>query len=371
MLFGIMLTMDVLIIGALAFIPYITRRTQLFGVSVPPDQADDPELARLKGRYRNIMLALGVVVIAATAAFAVGADPTDPLPVWVAVGLALGYAAAAFAVYLPFHRRVKAIKAAEGWTHASAPAVVTASTEPAAADMVSPAWLLAFPLLIGLGLLADWLVWPQVPDTVPTHFGADGVADAYSPKGFGVIAPLLLTQVFLAVVFVGVYFLIRHARRQTDAANPVESLEKDRRFRRLNSIAMILLGCAVLVVLETMQLTTMTGSMGLLPTLAPALVLLLLAAATMWVMMFHVGQGGSRLRSRRDDATDAVNYDDDRFWKLGLFYFNPDDPALFVERRFGVGWTANFARPLTWIVFGVFFALVIGLIVASAAMAGS
>ena len=43
--------------------------------------------------------------------------------------------------------------------------------------------------------------------------------------------------------------------------------------------------------------------------------------------------------------TDAVFRDDDRYWYAGFFYNNPDDPALFVPKRFGLGWTLNFGHP--------------------------
>jgi uncharacterized membrane protein len=37
--------------------------------------------------------------------------------------------------------------------------------------------------------------------------------------------------------------------------------------------------------------------------------------------------------------------DDDRYWSSNIFYNNPDDPALFVPKRFGFGWTLNFGHP--------------------------
>ena len=40
----------------------------------------------------------------------------------------------------------------------------------------------------------------------------------------------------------------------------------------------------------------------------------------------------------------------DRYWKLGIFYFNRDDPAVLVEKRFGLGYSLNFARPTAWII---------------------
>src|SRR5215469_18887024 len=42
--------------------------------------------------------------------------------------------------------------------------------------------------------------------------------------------------------------------------------------------------------------------------------------------------------------------DDDRYWYGGFFYNNPDDPALFVPKRFGLGWTLNFGHPQSKLV---------------------
>ena len=57
-------------------------------------------------------------------------------------------------------------------------------------------------------------------------------------------------------------------------------------------------------------------------------------------------------RSRTKASTPAERYptftgfrDDDRYWYGGFFYNNPDDPALFVPKRFGFGWTMNFGHP--------------------------
>lgn len=42
-----------------------------------------------------------------------------------------------------------------------------------------------------------------------------------------------------------------------------------------------------------------------------------------------------------------------RLWKWGLLYMNPDDSRLWVEKRFGFGWTLNFARPMARVVMGL------------------
>lgn len=53
-------------------------------------------------------------------------------------------------------------------------------------------------------------------------------------------------------------------------------------------------------------------------------------------------------------------------WKGGLFYVNAQDPALWVPKRLGIGYTLNFARREAWAVLGLILSipLVILLLVA-------
>jgi uncharacterized membrane protein len=74
--------------------------------------------------------------------------------------------------------------------------------------------------------------------------------------------------------------------------------------------------------------------------LAPHLTLFIVALiALLAVLSFLVP-----ILARRDDRTP------DRCWKAGIFYVNPADPALFVEKRLGIGYTLNFGNPWPWVV---------------------
>lgn len=64
------------------------------------------------------------------------------------------------------------------------------------------------------------------------------------------------------------------------------------------------------------------------------------------VLTVVYGQNGSKLYAKMGEQTELL-CGDDRYWKLGISYFNPDDPAVFLTKRFGVGWTFNYARPTT------------------------
>jgi len=56
----------------------------------------------------------------------------------------------------------------------------------------------------------------------------------------------------------------------------------------------------------------------------------------------------------------------DKGWR-GVFYSNSDDPALFVPKRYGIGYTLNFANPWSWAVMALIFAMVAVPLILSAA----
>ncbi len=82
------------------------------------------------------------------------------------------------------------------------------------------------------------------------------------------------------------------------------------------------------------------------------------------VLLWHPQRSQSKVNSPIDrEPSSEIFRNDDRYWYGGFFYSNPDDPALFVEKRYGLGWTLNFGHPqaklvliamlLVTLVFGV------------------
>jgi uncharacterized membrane protein len=97
------------------------------------------------------------------------------------------------------------------------------------------------------------------------------------------------------------------------------------------------------------------------------LVFFILTLAGSLMFAVKVGKLNSQLDREFNDSGNEklVDIDEDSFWKGGLFYYNKNDPSIFVEKRFGVGWTLNFAHPIGYVVIFVplLFILVIGFIV--------
>ncbi len=55
---------------------------------------------------------------------------------------------------------------------------------------------------------------------------------------------------------------------------------------------------------------------------------------------------------------DDFNRQNDEFWKWGgLIYNNPNDPAIWVDKRIGIGWTLNFAHKESWFIMMMILAI--------------
>ena len=54
---------------------------------------------------------------------------------------------------------------------------------------------------------------------------------------------------------------------------------------------------------------------------------------------------------------DDFNRQNDEFWRWGIMYNNPNDLAIWVEKRTGLGWTLNFGHKEAWLI--IFMILVI------------
>ena len=135
-------------------------------------------------------------------------------------------------------------------------------------------------------------------------------------------------------------------------------------FVRAQSMMLVVLGLALNLVLALMPLT-FAGILSPNASFTAAMVVAAGAVVGCAWLAYAYGQNGNRavklLSEREAGATgsESLNFDDDHFWHLGVFYANADDPAVVVPKRFGIGWGLNWARPASWLI-------VLGFLVVSA-----
>ena len=125
---------------------------------------------------------------------------------------------------------------------------------------------------------------------------------------------------------------------------------REARFLRVFSFFMLAIEYWLAVLMGLLSLAVLRSNLAApLPGLWFILPVETLLIATIFFLAYRAGQGGWRWGASAERAApDSAPVGDrtrDECWKLGLFYVNREDPALFVEKRFGIGWTINFGNP--------------------------
>lgn len=82
---------------------------------------------------------------------------------------------------------------------------------------------------------------------------------------------------------------------------------------------------------------------------------LLIVAALVLFLPFR----GLRATPAEHQRADMIDRSDSRYWRAGVFYYNPDDPDAIVPKRFGLGWTFNIGHPLGKVFMAIIIAMVL------------
>ena len=339
--------------------PRLTRRELFFSVTVPADFRDSEAGRAITTAYR-----VRVALHTAAALALMGVLVTAGRGWGLSDGARLGLAANG-----PFFWLIGAAVLAflRGRREARSHAVVPSGLREAAltpARLIPPAFWLLF-VLPGLACVAAgahlWLHWDAIPERFVSHWNAAGQADGWMGRTPGAVFGPLVVALLTCGLMAGVAALIAHARPARLSGRAGEA------YARFRLVGILLLALLNLVVTGSMAAAAAyvpfraPGPMpsGLVEWLIGAAVLLPLVVLLVFLWM---GQGGAAMAGAAEAAADGPPLGDrtaDQCWKLGLIYFNPDDPALMVEKRFGIGWTLNFANKKAWLLMGVLVVFIV------------
>ena len=331
--------------GLQVAIPYMMPSRELFAVTVPPIAHTEPEVRRMKRVYALAVALLTLVGIAAVVACGIATSWGDAVA-WVMVGAALLQGVVSFALMLHFRVKVKALKQERGW-RATSMERVTVTDNPDGSPLPRPAPLAAELVclpLIALTVALGFMLYPQMPEQVPMRIDLAGNVSSYADKSFWLVAFPPLLQLFVWLCVAGAHLsIVRSSRPVAPYASALGYALFARAWSRftlaMNVLLMIAFGTSPLCDAGWISL----GAWGI------ALAVLVVAILAWSIVLFvRYGQNGSRAVGLAH-GDDDMRTDQDAHWKAGVFYWNPDDPAVFVAKRFSVGWTMNFARPASWL----------------------
>lgn len=331
------------------FIPYWTRKTESFGVTIPENIYYTDAIKKLRKQYAILTTIVALILFIALLFF--GVDATEATMGILLTTVILGYLALGFLIYLFFHQKMKNLKQASDWQAGKSERLFVSMSFHKEKLTYSNLWFLLSFVLAIVVIFFTFNNYHLLPDQIPMQYSFSGEVTNWAEKSYrsALLFPVMI--LYMTLLFIFINTVIARAKLQIDSESPETSLKQNVTFRRRWSLFMIITGTALNLLFAFSQFT-------LFYDVNPTVLMVVIISFTVLLiggaiyLSITTGQGGSRVKHGTVTHNGkAVNRDEDKYWKLGVFYFNPGDPALFLEKRFGVGWTINFGRPLAWFIF--------------------
>ena len=340
---------------ATIFIPYWTRRTESFGVTIPEGVYFNEPLKKLRKDYVTATSLLSILLTIIF--FLISQGQTEETVTNLFVIATFAYLFISFFVYLFFHRKMKQMKQTSNWKVDETQEIIISTSFRKEKLIYSNLWFSISFAITAVVVLYTLKNYHLFPEQIPLQYNFSGEVTNWAEKSYRSVLALPATQLYMIVIFLFVNTMIQRAKQQIDEAS-AESIKRNVIFRRRWSMFLIITGNSTVALLAFIQLTMLHPIDQKVMMLVPLIYTFGILGYAIY-LSFKTGQGGSRISKVKGKDGETINRDDDRYWKLGIFYFNPEDPTLFLEKRFGVGWTINFARPLAWMIMIVIIGLAI------------
>lgn len=288
-------------------LPYLSPRPLYFGVRTGDGFRNSEAGRKIRAHYWILVLAsaaIGVAVLLAASALAY----LTILPI-----------AMSFAAFFHAYFRVR--------PHAiAAPEIREAelSDQPALPRWT---WLALPPFAIPLVVLQYLRAhWEDIPARYPVHFNLAGEPDRWVDKSeHAVFSPIWFSEGMLFLILMLLLAVLLGSRR------------------RVRPTAIPGIFVFVMYLLAFIDTSIALGPIFQIPAAAIIGVTLAFVAAAIVVAY------------RSNASPDApVESTPDECWTLGSFYVNSNDPAIFVQKRIGFGYTINLGNVWSYVVLGGF-----------------
>lgn len=342
--------------GLFMIMPQITRKSYLFGVRIPPEEAGCDSAVQMRKRYVKTCLFGMLILLAVCVAWYVF-WPEHMLLATLYMPLVL--VPISFAAYVPNWRKAVRLKEERGWAVSNARFADTSRSARGDLSAIPWGWYVAsFVLVIASAAVAVYR-FPNLPELIPVHFDAAGVATRYAEPTWLYVLLAPLVNAPWVLIMLAVNIVIQKSKMQIDQNNPALSFAQHRIYRRRMGNALGIMCFAFVVVMTPIFLPMLfpdaAWASGLMRVFTMiVLVISFILPAPLIVAFLRSGQGGHKIKvdlpEEIEPAEPAAQQKitgrgDDKYWFLGMFYYNPEDPTLFIEDRFGINFDFNYARP--------------------------
>lgn len=337
--------------------PYYSRRGTPFGITVPSSHQQDPFIQKRKKRFliQNVLLS---VLLSVPIVFISMMEDRNAQEIWSSIYLVVAmlvFLVWAFALYL---QNRKAFQLWKKEHHI----VIETKKERIVIDtnyhkdlkVVSTRVMVMTQLVIVLATITGTvLFYDRIPEQFPINWNTMGVPNRYIEKSPLSVMMMPAIQLLLVPVLAFSHYAFVKSKQKLLANYPQVTSYQSKRFRRAWSINFLVTSLATQLLLASTNLFSLFfaeevafGWIGLLIGIFIAGII-----GYSFFLTWKYGQGGEKLvfSEIKEPIEEVTEVDEEKHWKLGVFYYNPEDPSVFVEKRFGIGSTINMARWEAWV----------------------
>ncbi len=356
MFVNLFLTLRVLIVGGLLLIlPRIIRKGLLFGVYVGEEVAVGSAGQRLVRSWRQGCVFVMALSLAIGYGISMAGRPVTGNLTGTAVLLC-----SALVLYLYIYSKARKLVSPNATLQASKAVASLEKRNPKEAGFAK--FSLAICLIAALAnIVYAAISYRALPGLNFTE------ANALVDKSIFVFLFFPYLNLVISPLFARLALLTAGAKHALRDGSDSHSLEAQNAFRALNVKALswiALLSCAFLTMLSVQFIRARLAeieSFGAAVWWLAGALFVCIAAFLIWIIKGY-GQGGSFREHGSAQTPLTGSLADNEHWVLGLFYFDRNDPAMMVEKRFGFGYGLNYGNRNAMLVAVLFLALFAGLI---------
>lgn len=353
----------------------INKKSIFYGVRIPIGYEKNEKLIKFHKKYQSsLIISFTILLIILTV---INLNVSDEIAISLIAPNAFLSLAVIAINYLIIYSKIKQLKKIEGWSFDSKNVVVVDTSfrgkdEENKKIVISPWWFLVPVGIMIITVISILIKYQFILTKLPIQNNA---VDQINQWGDNSLIALSITiiQVLINLIFFGSYKWTKKAKQSLNGGKIDEIKARSRKIRYYLSVSYLLLASYINLLIMVIGFsicgiipTSLINSIGftvysiLIPVIIMVIVILAAAKENNKSKHIHNEEAGQQL----------INRDDDKYYKFGSIYYNKNDPALFVEKRMGIGMTLNFARPAAKVFMGIVGVLLAAILLMVASLPG-
>ncbi|MEK4515484.1 DUF1648 domain-containing protein [Paenibacillus sp. FSL H8-0122] len=261
--------------------PYFSKETISFGVTVSAEQFHSEPLRQMRRSYARISTILHIILFIVGFLCLIYSDEHSRQISWVIISYTLAILVISLVINFRYHLKMKSVLP-------TLPAAPESSImEPGLRNGnvgLSSHWFLIHAVIIVVSIVTVLRNYDLIPDQLPVHFNGSWTVDRYVDKSYSIVFIPAIMQVLGTFLFIFEYWSIRRGKKQ---------FREDETYRRAWSSFMITASFLFVILLSVVQLNmiSLLNINFVIPVVLSIIAFIILYACT---LTYWAGQRESR-----------------------------------------------------------------------------